>query len=275
MANFLSTFLQLNFPYLRAKNLRANNLRAKTMKINQESHSTHISQKFNQELEEIRSQLLEMGGLVEQQIHDAIQSLTEGDTQLAKEVCEKDHQVNQLQLDIDEQCTKILARRQPAASDLRLVLAVIRATADLERIGDESSKIAKATLKLAEEGTSPRGYIEARHLGNQVRKMVQDALHAFARFDTAQALAVLHEDKNVDLEYKTATRSLITFMMEDPRSISQVMNIMWVLRSLERVGDHASNLAEYVIYLVEGQDVRYTKTEVIEAALTRPKHSQK
>ena len=265
MANFLTTYLQSNFPYLRAKK----------MKINQESHSTHISQKFNQELEEIRSQLLEMGGLVEQQIHDAIQSLTEGDTLLAKEVCEKDHRVNQLQLDIDEQCTKILARRQPTASDLRLVLVVIRATADLERIGDESSKIAKATLKLAEEGTSPRGYIEARHLGNLVRKMVQDALHAFARFDTAQALAVLHEDKSVDLEYQSATRSLVTFMMEDPRAISQVMNIMWVLRSLERVGDHASNLAEYVIYLVEGQDVRYTKTEVIEAALKRPKHSEK
>lgn len=239
------------------------------MKISQESHTTHISQKFNEELEEIRSQLLEMGGLVEQQIHDAIQSLVDGDTRLASEVRKKDKLVNHLQLEIDEQCTQILARRQPAASDLRLVLAVIRATSDLERIGDESSKIAKATLKLAEEGTSPRGYIEARHLGNHVRQMVQDALNAFARFDTAQALAVLREDDNVDLEYRSATRALITFMMEDPRSISQVMNIMWVLRSLERVGDHASNLAEYVIYLVEGQDVRYAKTEKIEAALSQ------
>jgi len=239
------------------------------MKINQDSHSTHISQKFNQELEEIRSQLLEMGGMVEQQVKDAVQSLLDGDTQLAAEVRSKDQQVNQLQLDIDEYCTQILARRQPAASDLRLVLAVIRATADLERIGDEASKVARATLKLAEEGASPRGYIEVRHLGNHVRQMVQDALNAFARFDSTKALAVLREDENVDLEYRSATRALITFMMEDPRSISQVMSIMWVLRSLERVGDHASNLAEYVIYLVEGKDVRYTEIDQIEAAIAQ------
>lgn len=239
------------------------------MKINQDSHSTHISQKFNQELEEIRSQLLEMGGIVEQQVKDAVQSLLDGDTDLATHVRAKDQQVNQLQLDIDEYCTQILARRQPAASDLRLVLAVIRATADLERIGDEASKVALATLKLAEEGASPRGYIEVRHLGNHVRQMVQDALNAFARFDSTQALAVLREDGNVDLEYRSATRALITFMMEDPRAISQVMSIMWVLRSLERVGDHASNLAEYVIYLVEGQDVRYTDIDQIEAAIAQ------
>ena len=161
------------------------------MKMNQDSHSTHISQKFNQELEEIRSQLLEMGGMVEQQVKDAVQSLLDGDSQLATEVRAKDHQVNQLQLNIDEYCTQILARRQPAASDLRLVLAVIRATADLERIGDEASKVARATLKFAEEGASPCGYIEVRHLGNHVRQMVQDALNAFARFDSKQALAVL------------------------------------------------------------------------------------
>lgn len=237
------------------------------MKINPESHSTHISQTFNDELEEIRSQLLEMGGMVEQQVKDAVQSLLDGDTRLASEVRAKDHQVNLLQLEIDEYCTQILARRQPAASDLRLVLAVIRATADLERIGDEASKVARSTLKLAEEGASPRGYIEVRHLGNHVRQMVRDALNAFARFDSTQALAVLREDENVDLEYRSATRALITFMMEDPRAISQVMSIMWVLRSLERVGDHASNLAEYVIYLVEGHDVRYADLEQIEATL--------
>lgn len=241
------------------------------MKINQDGHSTHISQKFNDELEEIRSQLLEMGGIVEQQVKDAVESLLEGDTELATQVRKKDHQVNLLQLEIDECCTQILARRQPTASDLRLVLAVIRATADLERIGDEASKVARATLKLAEEGTSPRGYIEVRHLGHHVRQMVQDALNAFARFDTTQALSVLREDENVDLEYRSATRALITFMMEDPRAISQVMNIMWALRSLERVGDHASNLAESVIYLVEGQDVRYADLEQIEAALARRK----
>ena len=243
------------------------------MKINPENHTTHISQKFNDELEEIRSQLLEMGGMVEQQVKDAVQSLLDGDTRLAKEVRAKDQQVNHLQLEIDEFCTQILARRQPAASDLRLVLVVIRATADLERIGDEASKVARATLKLAEEGASPRGYIEVRHLGNHVRQMVQDALNAFARFDSAKALEVLREDENVDLEYRSATRALITFMMEDPRAISQVMSIMWVLRSLERVGDHASNLAEYVIYLVEGQDVRYAELAQIEAAIAQRKQA--
>lgn len=240
------------------------------MRISKESHTTHISQRYNEELETIRSHLLEMGGVVEKQIQDAIQSLIDGDTSLASEVRKRDKQVNRLQLELDEQCTQILARRQPAASDLRLVLAVIRATSDLERMGDEASKIGKATLRLAEEGHSPRGYIEARHLGSHVRQMVQDALNAFARFDTVQALAVLREDDNVDLEYRSATRALVTFMMEDPRSISKVMNIMWVLRSLERVGDHASNLAEIVIYLVEGQDVRYTKTEKIAEALGQP-----
>ena len=143
------------------------------------------------------------------------------------------------------------------------------ATADLERIGDEASKVARATLSLAEEGASPRGYIEVRHLGHQVRHMVQEALNAFARFDSQQALAVLREDDNVDLEYRSATRALITFMMEDPRSISQVISIMSVLHSLERVGDHASNLAEYVIYLVEGQDVRYADIDHIEAAIAQ------
>ena len=237
------------------------------MKATQEVYTAHISQRFNEELETIRSQLLEMGGLVEKQVQDAVQSLVDGDSRLASEVRKTDKKVNQLQLDIDEACTQVLARRQPAASDLRLVLVAIRASSDLERIGDEASKIAKATLRLAEEGSSPRGYIEARHLGTHVRQMVQQALNAFARLDTAEALAVLREDDNVDLEYRSATRALITFMMEDPRSISQVMNIMWVLRSLERVGDHASNLAEYVIYLVEGEDVRYTKTDQIEQVI--------
>ena len=237
--------------------------------INPETLTSHISQKFNEELEDIRTELLEMGGLVEKQIQDALQALIDGDSNLASDVRAADKLINKMQISIDGQCTHILARRQPAASDLRLVLAVLRATSDLERIGDEAAKIAKAALKLAEEGSAPRGYIEARHLGNHVRRMLQDSLNAFARFDTEQALNVLREDKTVDLEYRSATRSLITFMMEDPRSISQVMNIMWVLRSLERIGDHANNLAEYVIYLVEGLDVRYLKPKKIEKALGR------
>lgn len=237
------------------------------MKMTSETHSTHISQQFNQELEEIRSNLLAMGGLVEKQVTDAIYALIEGDSTIAAKVRQNDKAINQMQLMIDEECTRILARRQPAASDLRLILAVIRATGDLERIGDEASKIARHAMHLVEEGESPRGYIEARHIGNQVRKMVQDALNAFARFDTQLAVQVVHEDKTVDLEYRSATRALVTFMMEDPRSISRVLNIMWVLRALERIGDHSNNIAEYVIYLVKGMDVRHSSPEAIEESL--------
>ena len=176
-----------------------------------------------------------------------------------------------MQMRIDEECTRILARRQPAASDLRLVMAVTRATSDLERIGDEASKIASHAIKLAEEGESPRGYIETRHIGNHVRNMIKDALTAFARFDTELALTVAQEDKAVDLEYRSAMRALVTFMMEDPRSISRVLNVIWVLRSLERIGDHANNIAEYVIYLVKGMDVRHSSLESIEERLNDSK----
>ena len=172
-------------------------------------------------------------------------------------VCKKDEDVNFMEVSIDQECSRILARRQPAASDLRLVMACIKTATDLERIGVEASKIARFAIKLTEQGESPKGYVETRHIGNHVRQMVRDALDAFARFDADQALAVAKEDKSVDREYKSATRELVTYMMEDPRSITRVLNIMWVLRSLERVGDHARNISEYVIYLVKGADVRH------------------
>ena len=151
----------------------------------------------------------------------------------------------------------MLARRQPAASDLRLIISISKSVIDLERIGDESTKIAKRAILLSEEGEAPKGYVEIRHIGDQVRKMVQDALDAFARFDADLALAVAQHDKTVDREYKTALRELVTYMMEDPRSISRVLNVIWALRSLERIGDHARNIAELVIYLVRGTDVRH------------------
>ena len=151
----------------------------------------------------------------------------------------------------------ILARRQPAASDLRLVISISKSVIDLERIGDEASKIARRAIQLCEEGSAPRGYVEVRHIGDQVRRMVRDSLDAFARFDAQLALSVAQYDKTVDREYKTALRELATYMMEDPRSISRVLNIIWALRSLERIGDHARNIAELVIYLVRGTDVRH------------------
>ena len=219
--------------------------------------SHHISQQFNNELEELRNNLLSMGGLVEKQVTDAIDCLINADSEAAMTVCEKDTDINYMEIAIDEECSRILARRQPAASDLRLVIACSKASTDLERIGDEAAKIARFAISLSEQGEAPKGYIETRHIGNHVRQMVQDSLNAFARFDADLALAVAKEDKAVDREYKSATRELVTYMMEDPRSITRVLNIMWVLRSLERIGDHARNLAEYVIYLVKGTDVRH------------------
>ena len=231
------------------------------MDLSKDAHSLHISQQFNDELEQVKKHLLEMGGLVERQVGDAIKALIDADSELAASVREKDKQINQMELDIDEECTRIIARRQPAASDLRLVIAASKAVSDLERIGDESAKIAKLAISLCEEGESPRGYVEIRHIGDRVRRMTQSALTAFARLDVEAALAVAEEDKDVDLEYESAMRELVTFMMEDPRSIKRVMNIIWSLRALERIGDHARNIAEAVIYLVKGKDVRHVSID--------------
>lgn len=222
-----------------------------------ESHSKHISQQFNQDLADLRNQLLNMGGIVEKQVADAVEALIDNNTELAEVVRDKDHDVDLMEQIIDEDSTQLIARRQPAASDLRLVISIIKMVSDLERIGDEASKIAKLAIRLTEEGKAPRGYVEIRHISEHVGKMVNTALDAFARFDVDLALAIIKEDHAVDTEYKSAMRSLMTFMMEDPRSISQIHNVMWVLRALERIGDHACNLAEHVIYIVKGKDVRH------------------
>jgi len=225
--------------------------------ISKDSLTHHISQQFNAELEEVRSRLLAMGGLVEKQVNDAVIALIDADAGLARQVREIDDQINQMERTIDEDCVRILARRQPAASDLRLIISISKSVIDIERIGDEATKIAKRAILLCEEGESPRGYVEVRHIGDQVRKMVQQALDAFARFDAELALTVVQYDKTIDREYKTALRELVTYMMEDPRSISRVLNVIWALRSLERIGDHARNIAQLVIYLVRGTDVNH------------------
>ncbi|CAA0091106.1 Phosphate-specific transport system accessory protein PhoU [BD1-7 clade bacterium] len=222
-----------------------------------EGYTDHISRQFNEELDEVRSRTLEMGGLVESQVANAVHSLIELDVAKAEDVRAKDDAVNQMEIMIDEECARILARRQPAASDLRLVLMTTKIISDLERIGDESSKIALHAVGLAESGDETRGFIEIRHLGAHVGQMVHDALDAFARMDTQQALRVAQEDKKVDLEYGSALREMMSVMIEDPRSISRIINVIWALRSLERIGDHARNIAEHVVYLVKGQDVRH------------------
>ena len=229
-----------------------------------ESIHTHISRQFNAELEEIRSRVLEMGGLVEQQIDQAIHALVKGDVALAEELVKNDYKVNKLEVTIDEECNQIIARRQPTAGDLRLVVAVIKTITDLERMGDEAEKIARMAMRLAGEDRPKNNYMEIQALGNHVRQMLHDALDAFARVDMEAALRVAREDEQVDQEYDGVLRQLITYMMEDPRTISRMLNVIWAARALERIGDHACNIGEYVIYLVKGKDVRHTSLEQIE-----------
>jgi phosphate transport system protein len=234
---------------------------------NIEAHGHHISKQFNLELEEIKNNMLEMGGVIERQIADAMSSLLEGDTGLAAQVLTVEDRIDSMEINIDEDCSLILARRHPAASDLRLVLAIIKAVRDLERIGDESAKIARMAIKLSEEGEFSQGLVEFRHLADSVTRMVSGSLDAFARYDADAALEVVRDDVAVDKVYASVMRSLITYMMEDPRSISRVLNMLWALRALERIGDHAKNVAEHVIYLVKGMDVRHEKLADVEEQL--------
>lgn len=227
----------------------------------------HISKQFNIDLEHLRTHLLEMGGLVEEQVIDAVRAIETADGDLAEKVLKTEELVDKREVEIDRECTLVLARRQPAATDLRLVLMVTKATRDLERMGDEANKIAKMAIALNDDGAAPRGYVELRHIGSGVIKLVNLALDAFARFDVNSAMRVMREDKLIDQEYRSAIRELVTYMMEDPRSITRVMNVMWALRALERIGDHARNIAEHVIYLVHGMDVRHISISELEERL--------
>jgi phosphate transport system protein len=217
----------------------------------------HIMKQFDEELEEIRTQLMEMGGKVEQQLKNAIRAVIKADSSLAEEVIRDERLVDEMEVDIDEACILIIARRQPAASDLRFVMMVTKAVNDLERIGDEAKKIANHAIILSEQDSLSQGYKEVRHLGSSVSAMLANALDAFARFDVKAAMSTLEEDAQIDLDYKTALRELVTYMMEDPRSISRAINILWVVRSLERIGDHSKNLCEQIVYVVKGKDIRH------------------
>ncbi len=237
--------------------------------MKQGNRGHHISQQFDAELEDVRNSVLAMGGLVEQQIIQAITALAEGDTRLAEDVINNDVKVNSAEVAIDEECTHIIARRQPAASDLRLIIAVIKTITDLERIGDQAERIARMGLRLAEKERPKNQYSELRHLGELVAKMVHDTLDAFARMDAEAAVEVARQDLKVDQEYDGVMRQALTFMMEDPRSITRMLDVMWTARAIERIGDHAKNICEYIIYLVKGKDVRHTGIEKMEREVKR------
>ena len=229
----------------------------------------HISQQFNVELEDIRNRVMSMGGMVEQQLIAATKAMVDADGELAEKTYNDDYKVNAMEVGIDEECSRILARRQPTASDLRLIVAVIKTITDLERIGDQAKRVARMAQRLANDDAKVGNYVELQHMADHVRQMLHDALDAFARMDVDAALEVVREDLKVDKEYEGLMRQLITFMMEDPRTITRVLDVMWAARALERVGDHARNICEYVIYFVKGKDVRHISLESMEEEVRR------
>ena len=229
--------------------------------------SHHISRRFNEDLESVRTRVLAMGGMVEELLGKAITALIEGDSSLGESLATDDLKVNGMEVAIDEECSRILATRSPAAGDLRLIVAIIKTITDLERIGDEGEKIGNIASRLAVMERPENKYREIKHMSRIVAEMVHDALDAFARMDSQAALKVARRDRMVDEEYESIHRQCITFMMEDPRNIRRTLDVMWIVRSLERVGDHAKNICEYVIFMVHGKDIRHTRLEDVERAI--------
>ncbi|MEW6118982.1 MAG: phosphate signaling complex protein PhoU [Pseudomonadota bacterium] len=227
--------------------------------------SEHTYKQFDAELESVRANVLKMGGLVEEQIVNAMEALVKGDLDLADRVDANDHNVNALEVAIDEECANIVARRQPTASDLRMVMMVVKTITDLERIGDEAAKIARMAklIHKAERITLPR-FTEVKYMSDLVLDMLRKALDGFARLDATKAVDIARADQQVDEEFRLNLRHLITFMMEDPRTISVFIDILFVTKAIERMGDHAKNMSEYVVYMVKGKDVRHTSLEEIE-----------
>jgi phosphate transport system protein len=227
--------------------------------------SEHIYKQFDADMEAARARVLEMGGMVEEQVNQAVEALISGNTKLAEQVIELDHQVNALEVAADEACTQIIALRQPAASDLRMILTIIKTITDLERIGDEAAKIARFAIKVYDNDRiiTPR-YNEIKYMAGMATKMLRESLDAFARLDVSGAAGVARQDIEVDEEFHLITRHLITFMMEDPRTISTFIDLLFVVKAIERIGDHAKNMSEYVVFMVKGKDVRHTSIEELE-----------
>ncbi len=218
----------------------------------------HSSRQYDADLETIRSSVLAMGGIVERQFQDAITAFRTGDVELATRVMKDDESVNRQEVDLDEACSHLIVRRQPTANDLRTVMATIKIITDLERIGDEASKIARIAIHLHKRGIGLTDHYETvRVIAEDASDMLRSALDAFARLDEKQAVTLIAQDVNIDHGFRSITRNLVTFMMEDPRTISASIDTMWVAKAIERIGDHAKNIAEYVIYVVGGKDIRH------------------
>ena len=224
----------------------------------------HIAKQFDADLENIRNRVLQMGGLVEQLIVMAMDGLASGDMLVIDQAIATDERVNRHEVELDEACTQIIARRQPTASDLRMVMTVIKTITDLERIGDEAKKIAKMAKQIHGSDFHLAPAIEFRHVSTIVVNMLRQALDAFARLDVLAAGQVVRTDQEVDVEFKSAMRQLITYMMEDPRTISRSLDMVFIAKAIERIGDHSKNIAEYVIYMVKGRDVRHIGLAEIE-----------
>ncbi len=222
--------------------------------------SQHVSSQFDEDLSRLRTHVLQMGGMVETQIVSAIEAYASGDVSSVKTIVETDRRINELEKSIDDDCAHIIAKRQPTASDLRLVLGISKLVTDLERAGDEAKKIAKGVRRIYESGQMPSQYgIGIRHLAEAALVMVRESLDAFARLDPELAASVIRADSDVDVEFKSIIRQLITHMMEDPRTITTSIDIISIARAIERIGDHAKNVSEQVIFVVEGRDIRHTK----------------
>lgn len=229
------------------------------------TNELHTSKQFDVELEGLRSRVLQMGGLVESQIVRAVDSLVNGNIALAGAVIDDDHRVNAMEVGIDEDCTHVIARRQPAAGDLRMIMTIVKTITDLERIGDEAEKIARMAKMMYESDRlqTPR-FFEIKRAADLALDMLRRSLDAFARLDVTAAAQVVRKDMELDEQFSSIIRQLISYMMEDPRTISISIEILFVAKAIERIGDHSKNMAEYVVYLVKGKDVRHVTLEEIE-----------
>ena len=227
----------------------------------------HTSKNYEVELENLRTRVLTMGGRVEAQVRQAVLAYSENDVQMAEQVLMVEREINLEHLSADQYCTEVIARRQPAARDLRLLLGVIRVISDLERVGDQAAKIAKLVVRSEQRHTLPRVH-SIYQSAEMANTMIRGALDAFAREDGAAARTVMNSDKDLDVQYIASMRQLITYMMEDPRTISSALDDLWVAKAIERMGDHAENIAEVAIYIAEGEDVRYSAAVAQEMSRT-------